>query len=325
MLRAWRMSRSNLIRILIRFLKKYSLPIAIVVGIASYLLFHFLPFGPVAHQIARSVTSVLQPVLIFLILFITFCSVSPRDLKLCRWHFVLLAVQAVACSAFAILAMRSCGGSKLLYEAAMCCFVCPTATASGVVVRKLGGSVSGVSTYIILSNLLVSVLVPAYIPFINPVEGVNFFNAFITIILKLFPLLLGPLFAAWIVRYFIPKFYNRIMKVPDMAFYLWVVLLPIAIAVAVKSLFHSDVELWVVVLIAVVSLACCVLQFTLGWFIGRYTGDKVTVGQALGQKNTAFIIWMAYTFMTPVTAVVGGFYCIWHNSINSYQINKVNR
>ena len=33
---------------------------------------------------------------------------------------------------------------------------------------------------------------------------------------------------------------------------------------------------------------------------------KVTAGQALGQKNTVFAIWMAYTFMTPETAIIGG-------------------
>ena len=29
---------------------------------------------------------------------------------------------------------------------------------------------------------------------------------------------------------------------------------------------------------------------------------------------------MGYTFFTPITAVAGGFYSIWHNVINSYQL-----
>ena len=29
---------------------------------------------------------------------------------------------------------------------------------------------------------------------------------------------------------------------------------------------------------------------------------------------------MGYTFMTPVTSVAGGFYSIWHNIYNSYQL-----
>ena len=51
---------------------------------------------------------------------------------------------------------------------------------------------------------------------------------------------------------------------------------------------------------------------------------KVTAGQSLGQKNTVFAIWLAYTFMTPETAIVGGLYSIWHNIYNSWQLYRAN-
>jgi BASS family bile acid:Na+ symporter len=96
-----------------------------------------------------------------------------------------------------------------------------------------------------------------------------------------------------------------------------------------------------------VSLLCCVVQFALGRFVGgRYRSSakrrqmkesangvddsdgiscevkKVTAGQSLGQKNTVFAIWMAYTFMTPETAIIGGLYSIWHNLYNSWQLYR---
>jgi len=71
-----------------------------------------------------------------------------------------------------------------------------------------------------------------------------------------------------------------------------------------------------------VTLICCILQFYIGKRIGSHYNDRISAGQSLGQKNTVFIIWTAYTFMNPVTAVAGGFYSIWHNSINSYQLYK---
>ena len=81
---------------------------------------------------------------------------------------------------------------------------------------------------------------------------------------------------------------------------------------------------------AAVSLACCVFQFAAGRAIGesydsnavkiRAMHTKVTAGQSLGQKNTVFIIWVAYTFMTPETAIIGGLYSIWHNIYNSWQL-----
>ncbi|MCI6725792.1 MAG: transporter, partial [Bacteroidales bacterium] len=44
--------------------------------------------------------------------------------------------------------------------------------------------------------------------------------------------------------------------------------------------------------------------------------------QALGQKNTVFAIWMGYTFLTPVSSLAGGFYSIWHNIFNAWQLDR---
>ena len=63
-----------------------------------------------------------------------------------------------------------------------------------------------------------------------------------------------------------------------------------------------------------------VLQFYVGKKVGRKYDDTISAGQALGQKNTVLAIWMGYTFFTPVTAVAAGFYSVWHNVFNSYQL-----
>ena len=74
--------------------------------------------------------------------------------------------------------------------------------------------------------------------------------------------------------------------------------------------------------IAIVSLLCCLAQFYFGKRIGKRHGDAITAGQALGQKNTVFAIWMGYTFFTPITSLAGGFYSVWHNVINAYQLYR---
>ena len=48
--------------------------------------------------------------------------------------------------------------------------------------------------------------------------------------------------------------------------------------------------------------------------------DEITAGQALGQKNSGFLIWLGYSYMTPVTSVAGGLYSIWQNIINSLEL-----
>jgi BASS family bile acid:Na+ symporter len=74
-----------------------------------------------------------------------------------------------------------------------------------------------------------------------------------------------------------------------------------------------------------VTAAACLMQFYIGRKIGKPFGDNISAGQALGQKNTVFVIWLAYTFMDPICAVAGGFYSIWHNTVNSWQLYRHNR
>ena len=64
---------------MLKFLKNWTLPIAMLVGAVGYPLFISLSF--------------LTPYLIFTMLLLTFCKVSPRDLKLKPLHMWLLLIQ----------------------------------------------------------------------------------------------------------------------------------------------------------------------------------------------------------------------------------------
>lgn len=306
---------------IIRFIKNWTLPIAMLSGAAGYFIYVNIPFlAPTRPWVNRAV-DFLQPALIFMMLFLTFCKVSLHDLRPCRWHLWLLLVQG---GSFALL-----GGIFLLFkevpgqilmESAMICLICPTATAGAVITRKLGGDAAHLTTYTILINLVTAVLVPLIVPMVHPHPGLTFGNSFALILGKVFPLLLCPFIAAVLVRYLLPKVHAVFVKYNELAFYLWTVALALAIAVTVKSIVHSEVAAIYQVGLAVVSLACCALQFYVGKRIGSRYGDRISAGQSLGQKNTVFGIWMGYTFFTPVTAVAGGFYSIWHNLFNSWQL-----
>ena len=136
----------------------------------------------------------------------------------------------------------------------------------------------------------------------------------------MFPLLLCPFLAAILLRALLPKVHAKLGQYHELSFYLWAVALTLAIGVTVKSIVHSDVSFWYQAGLGGISLVCCALQFYFGKKIGRRYGDSISSGQALGQKNTVFAIWMGYTFFTPVTAVAAGFYSVWHNVVNSYQL-----
>ncbi|MDY4926615.1 MAG: transporter, partial [Prevotella sp.] len=283
---------------LIRFLKNWTLPVSMISGALAYYICSQLPLTyEVKHDIL-SVIEVLQPVLLFIMLFVAFCKIKPTDLKPHRWHLWLLLTQCllfiVACL---FLWAYPTSGARVIVEGFMLAIICPTATACAVVTQKLGGDSAATTSYTIIINLVVALLCPLLLPVAHPQPGLTFLPAFMVIINKVFPLLIVPLFLAWFVRYLMPSFHKRIVATKDLAFYMWAVSLAIAIAVTCKALAHSHESMWNVGGIAVVTLVACLFQFTFGKWIGSHYGKRMEAGQALGQKNTVFIIWLGYTFL----------------------------
>ena len=308
---------------IITFLKNWTLPVSMISGALAYYICRQLPLSYEVKFDILTVIEVLQPVLLFLMLFVAFCKIKPPDLKPHRWHLWLLLTQcllfAAACAA---LWLHPSTGLRVIIEGFMLAIICPTATACAVVTQKLGGDSAATTSYTIIINMVVALLCPLLLPVAHPQEGLTFFPAFMVIIHKVFPLLIVPLFLAWFVRYLMPSFHKRIVATKDLAFYMWAVSLAIAIAVTCKALAHSHESMWNVGGIAVVTLVACLFQFSFGKWIGSHYGKKMEAGQALGQKNTVFIIWLGYTFLSPITAAAGGFYSVWHNLVNSWQLYK---
>ena len=316
---------------IITFLKNWALPVSIATGIVAYFIFVALPLSAAAHESAGRTVAIIQPVMLFIMLFLSFCRIDPHNLRLCRWHVWLLLTQVLLFVLPAVLLI--ClpdipDSTDVIIESAMLCLICPTATAAAVVVGKLKGSPAHLVTYTILINLTVSLLISLFAPLLHPHPDLSFTSAFLRLIAKMFPLLICPLLLAWIVRYSLPKVNEKLQHTGDLAFYIWAVSLSLAITMSTRSIMHSHVPLWTLGGIALASLLACVFQFAWGKAIGsRYDNagshiERITAGQSLGQKNTVFLIWLSYTFFTPVTAIAGGFYCIWHNLINSWQLYR---
>lgn len=310
----------------IRFVKDWSLPIVMALGVIAYFLFEAVGFSANVHRFANKAVSIVQPALLFCMLFISFCKIEPTKIRPCRWHLWLALIQAMSFIVMALL-MRFVKNAEasVIVECAMVCMICPTATAAVVVTDKLGGNTLTLVAYTIISNVVTALVVPTFIPFINPNIGMDFIHSFLIIIKQVFPLLVFPFLLAWATRIFFPRILKAIVSIKDLAFYLWMVALALALAVTTRALVHSHISAICFFGMMIVTLICCVLQFLLGKRIGGRYNDRISGGQAMGQKNTVFIIWVAYTFMNPITAVAGGFYSIWHNTINSYQLYKKRR
>lgn len=315
-------------RILV-FLKDWMLVVAMTLGAVLYIIYRELDFLHPYGGILLSCIKALQPALLFAMLLLAFSRIAPHDLKPHRWQLwvlvlqgVLFVVPAVALATCGFLQDRS-GLWRISTEAFMLCMICPTATACSVMTAKLGGDRAGVMTYTIMINFLVAVLVPLTVPFIHPIAGMGFMQAFFLIMGRVFPMLILPCLLSWIIRYTSKPVHNYLSGNADLAFTLWAVSLTLAILMSVRAIYHSECGVLILGGIASASLISCAFQFWAGKKIGGIYGDRITAGQAMGQKNTVFAIWMAYTFMDPLTSVAGGFYSLWHNAFNSWQLQRM--
>lgn len=306
-----------------KFVRDWMLILGILLGVFLYLTYRWIPALHPAGPTLLAICEKIQPALLFAMLFLSFCKIGPGQMRLHKWMLWLLLFQGGMFVALALLlAYVPSIPCRAGVEAAMLCLICPTATACAVVTGKLGGNMAGVITYTVLINLLVAVLVPLFIPLVHPMEGMTFRAAFLKILGKVFPLLIMPCICAWLIRFLLPGLHARLLKYVGVSFYIWAVSLTLAILMSTRALCHSGGAARVLIEIALASLVCCALQFFVGKRIGSRYGCRISAGQSLGQKNTVFGIWMGYTFLTPVISVAGGFYSIWHNCFNTWQLYK---
>ena len=145
-----------------RYIERYLLPIAMTLGI----LFH----QPLA------VLSSAIPYLLSMMLFITYCRVSWSDIRLTRFHYILLAIQYIG-STLVYLLLRPI--NEILAQAAMICILTGTATSAPVVTGLLGGSIPVTAAYTIISNLSLAVIGPLFLSWIgNSGETTSFLTSF---------------------------------------------------------------------------------------------------------------------------------------------------
>lgn len=307
---------------IIKFLRDWTLPVAISAGVVIYLLFATLPLSEGFFGTLSSMVDFFMPLCMFLVLFVTFCKVDFHRMRLVPWHLgvsvfqLLLTVLIVGL----VVGFDITGAGLILMESVLLCNINPCATAAAVVVKKIGGDMEQMTAFTFLSNIIAAVLIPIFFPMIDRSADMTFLEAFLIILDKVFMLLVTPMILAYLVKHFMRGLHRRIVSVKDLAYYLWASTLMFVTGVTVKNIVHAAVPLWLLSLIAVFALVICVFQFAAGRYIGHYMGNPVNTGQALGQKNTTIAIWLACTYLNPVSAVGPGCYILWQNIINSIEI-----
>lgn len=311
----------------IAFLREWTLPVAIALGIAVYLVFARVPALEGAATFFSPIIEFIFPWWIFFVLFATFCRIDFHKIRLVPWHHRITAVNWILTAAIVaiILLCKTQGNSLVMMECLLMCVIAPCASAAPVVTSRLDGNLEQMTTFVCLSNVIAAVLIPAVFPLIDKTVDMPFLPSFWLILKRVGTVLLVPMLLAYLVKRFLPRLHRFIVGHPNMAYYVWAFGLTIISGTTVKNIMNSDAGLLFVGAIAIVSLAVCLLQFALGRFIGRSTASTIESGQALGQKNTAFAIWVATAYLNPLSSVGPGCYILWQNLINSLEIHRHDR
>ena len=311
-----------LIMNIIRFLKDWTLPVSITMGTLCYLTFYYVPQLDALGDSLAPVFDVIFPLFVFLTLFVTFCKVDFHQMRPHRWHVGVLVAQLllVAVNIVVIFMVEANVEQKLLWEALLTCIIGPAASASPVVTGKLGGNISTMSTYVLISSLASALLIPLVFPMLEQTVHVSFFSAFLIILQKVSIVLLLPLVLGWLMQHYVKGVCARIAAMPNLSFYCWAISLSITTGITVKNIVHSEATLTLLLMIAVATFLLCWVQFGIGRLIGRHLGEEINAGQALFQKNTALSIWVAYMYLHPVASVGAGCYVLWQNIINSLEL-----
>lgn len=274
--------------------------------------------GAIFHEAIEAVAWII-PYMIFTMLFITFCRLKPSELRVSSVVWWLLSVQVVGAVAV-FLMLRPLG--LPLAQSAFICVLCPTATAAPVVTGILGGDLVKVAAYSIVCNLTVALLAPLLFIWVGSDDaGTGFFQEFVSIAMRVAPLIVLPLLAAFLLYFFARPVHDAVARVQGVSFYLWSISLIVAVGRAVSFvLAEPPGALPMMIAMALVAALVCVLQFVAGRKIGRHFGDAVSGAQSLGQKNTILAIWLALTYLDPIASVGPAAYIVWQNTINSAQI-----
>lgn len=303
------------------FFKRFSLPVSLLVGVVSYLMFSQIeilePIGDVAGPLFLDI----MPVVLFTILYVTFCKIQIKEMKPRTWHFILQGIR-IALSGFFVwlITLTSDADVKLLLEGMFICIICPTAAAAPVVTEKLGGSIGSLTIYTIIANVVTSVIIPLFFPMVEKSADIEFFAAVLMVLKNVTVVLVVPLVLALTSRKVIPSFTSWLAKKKDLGFYLWCVNLAIVSGVTMRNILLSTVSGHTLVLLIILPLFVTIALFAIGKAVGRPFGDSISAGQALGQKNTVVGIWLTISFLNPLAAVAPGAYVLWQNMVNAWQL-----
>jgi len=257
-----------------------------------------------------AVLSFLLKYLLILLLFLSFL-----DIKISRSAFdksLLLILTANIGLAFAeYFFLKSL--SQELALSAFITAITPTAIAAPVIVNFIKGKVEYTISSVLINNLVIAILLPFILPL---VAGRNIEVSSWIVFKSVATVMFLPLMLSGAATLLPAQVYMQLKKTKSLTFPVWMSCLFLITAKASSFVFSTDnISASLLLKTALVALMVCIINYGTGKLIGgKKFGKEASV--SLGQKNTAFTIWLSLTFLNPLVAMGPTFYVIYHNSYN---------
>ena len=250
-------------------------------------------------------------------LYIVFLNTPLSGLRLRASHLAILGAN-IALGFLAWGAGYAAGGREIAL-ALFFAGIAPTATAATVIISFMRGRAEYVVTVFLLTNLVIALLLPVMIPLVLGVAaGQVVWRVFGTVALVVFL----PITAAWITRTVHPAARGWPLRLRNLSFAIWIANLFLVISNASHFLRgQTSLPFPTLALIGSLSALLCIANFGIGRLIGRPDFAR-EAAQSLGQKNTAFTIYLALVYANPLVALGPTFYVLWHNIWNSWQLHR---
>lgn len=266
------------------------------------------------------VLRVIVPALIFTMLLLNFVSVDVKKMRFKMLYVWLMAFQTgVSIGVYVVLTLLHV--NEIVAQGILAGVICPVAASVVVIACILGADRETVTTYTIVDNILLALVIPILFSLIGTQQDMSFMQSFLRILSRVGSSIGLPFVIALILQRLFPKVNGFLARNSGLAFYLWAVALCITLGGTIDFIFiHGKGNESSILALGIVSVIFCVLQFGLGRWFGRRYGDTVAGGQLLGQKNSAMGLWIANTYLNPLSSVFLAFYCVWQNLFNSWQI-----
>lgn len=212
---------------------------------------------------------------------------------------------------------------KPIVVAVVLLLAAPTATAAPGITSQLGGRPGRMLWVVLIGHLSAILSLPLWIAVLQGYTGIDAMTQIaIQVGLQVGLVVLLPMILAWLVRNYWPILTSYFKNRPQIAMWLWAAAVFIVVAKSKHDAIALDLPYLDIAQVAAWSLVFCLVQFWLGHRLGKSMGFAGEGAQALGQKNTLLMIWLAQTWFGGLVPMGALTYVIWQNLVLSWLLTK---